>query len=115
MLKQIKKIKNFLYRSIENREISYESLNQLMKNNEVVLIDVRSNQEYEEGHLNGAINIPVYQIEKDIKKQVIDKDKIIILYCSSGYRSKKAKEILEKLNYSNIYILKKGIDNIWIK
>ena len=115
MLKKIKKIKKILYRSIENREISYETLNQLMKNNEVVLIDVRSNQEYEEGHLNGAINIPVYQIEKDIEKKVIDKEKIIILYCSSGYRSKKAKEILEKLNYLNVYSLKKGIDNIWIK
>ncbi len=110
-----KKIKRILYRSIDNKEISYDVLKKLTKDNEVVLIDVRSNQEYEEGHLNGAINLSVYNIKNKIENLVKDKEKIIILYCSSGNRSKKAKEILENLGYNNVYNLKKGIDNLWIK
>ena len=109
MLKEIKKI---LYRSIESREISYEKLKKMMQKEEAILIDVRSNQEYQEGHLNGAINIPVYDIEKSIDKIVKNKNNIIILYCSSGYRSENAKEILEKLGYNSVFTLKNGIEKI---
>ena len=45
-----------------NNNISYDDLKELMRNKEIYLIDVRSGQEYEEGHLDGAINIPVYNI-----------------------------------------------------
>ena len=84
-------------------------------NKYIVLIDVRSGQEYEEGHLDGAINIPVYNIEKEISKCVKSTEDTIILYCSSGSRSRQAKEILENLGYSEVYNLKEGIDKIWIK
>ena len=69
----IKKIKRIFYRSIENKEISYKNLKELMKNKTVYLIDVRSNQEYEEGHLDSAINIPIYNIEKKKSKNVRQK------------------------------------------
>ena len=98
-----------------NNNISYEDLKELMRNKEIYLIDVRSGQEYEEGHLDGAINIPVYNIENEIQKKVKDKKETIILYCSSGSRSKKAKNILEKLGYTEVYNLKEGIDKIWIR
>ena len=111
----IKTIKKILYRSIDNKEISYENLNDFMKNKKVFLIDVRSNQEYEEGHLNGAINISLYNIEKEIENIVKDKDELIILYCSSGSRSKEAKKILEELGYHEVYNLKGGIDRVWIQ
>lgn len=111
----IRKIKRILYRSIDNNEISYDVLKKLTKNQEVMLIDVRSNQEYEEGHLNGAINISVYNIKNKIEDFVKNKEQLIILYCSSGHRSKKAKEILEKIGYTNVYNLKNGIDDLWIK
>ena len=113
--KMIKTIKKILYRSIDNKEISYENLNDFMKNKKVFLIDVRSNQEYEEGHLNGAINISLYNIEKEIENIVKDKDELIILYCSSGSRSKEAKKILEELGYHEVYNLKGGIDRVWIQ
>ena len=99
----------------QNKDISYRELQSLMKTQNIVLMDVRSGQEYEEGHLDGTINIPVYNIEKDIAKHVKNKEDTIILYCSSGSRSKQAKEILEKLGYSEVYNLKEGIDKIWIK
>ena len=98
-----------------NSNISYDDLKELMRNKEIYLIDVRSGQEYEEGHLDGAINIPVYNIENEIQKKVKDKKETIILYCSSGSRSKKAKNILEKLGYTEVYNLKEGIDKIWIR
>lgn len=105
-------IKRILYRSIENKEISYKDIEELVKNQDALIIDVRSIQEYEEGHINGAINIPVYNIKKEINKIEKNTERIIILYCSSGGRSKKAKSELEKLGYKNVYNLKEGIDNI---
>ena len=86
-----------------------------MKNKTVNLIDVRSNQEYEEGHLVGAINISMYTIEKEILNYVKNKNDLIILYCSSGGRSREAKKTLENLGYQNVYNLKGGIDTVWIR
>ena len=110
-----KKLRNILYRSVENNEISYKNLIQGMKNKNIILIDVRSSQEYEEGHLNGAVNIPLYNLEEKVENIIKEKNALIVVYCSSGYRSKKAKEILEKLNYINVYNLKDGLDNVWIQ
>ena len=110
----IRFLRRIWYRSASNKDISYKELKKFIKNKEIYLIDVRSGQEYEEGHLEGALNIPLYNIEKDIEKNIKNKDDTIILYCSSGSRSKKAKEILEKLGYSEVYNLKEGIDKIWI-
>ena len=110
----IRFLRRIWYRSASNKDISYKELKKFIKNKEIYLIDVRSGQEYEEGHLDGALNIPLYNIEKDIEKNIENKENIIILYCSSGSRSKKAKEILERLGYSEVYNLKEGIDKIWI-
>ena len=111
MLKRLKKI---LYRSINNNEISYEELIKMSKEKLVYIIDVRSSQEFEEGHLDGAINISVYNIENEVEKIIKNKEDIIIVYCSSGTRSKNAKNILEKLGYTNVYNLKNGIDKLWV-
>ena len=113
--KVIRFLRQILYRSIDNKDISYEDLKELMRNREIYLIDVRSKQEYEEGHLDGAMNISLYNIEKEIEKTVKNKSSKIILYCSSGTRSKKAKKILENLGYNEVYNLEGGIDKIWIK
>ena len=110
----IRFLRRIWYRSANNKDISYEKKKKIIKNKEIYLIDVRSGQEYEEGHLDGALNIPLYNIEKDIEKNIKNKDDTIILYCSSGSRSKKAKGILERLGYSEVYNLKEGIDKIWI-
>lgn len=117
--KKVIKMKNLLkkifYRSFEDKEISYKDLTTLMKDKKVFLIDVRSNQEYEEGHLDGAINIPLFNIERDIEKAVKSKQDTVILYCAKGIRSLEAKKILENLGYERVYNLKGGIDKIWVK
>lgn len=59
-------------------------VNRLMKENEYIIIDVRSKEEYEESHVKGAINIPHDEINENVN---LDKDKIIFIYCQSGMRS----------------------------
>jgi len=108
----LRKIKRILYRSLENKEISYKKLEEMIKQNvNAILLDVRSKQEFEEGHLEGAINIPLYELEKQIEK-LPDKSCTILIYCASGYRSKQAKEKLESLGYENVYHLKNGLDGM---
>lgn len=108
----LKKIKRILYRSIENTEISYKRLQEMMnKNKDAILLDVRSPQEFNEGHLPGAVNIPLYDLEKQLNK-LPNRQCLIIIYCASGHRSKQAKEKLEKIGYENVYHLKNGLDGI---
>lgn len=112
MKKILGKIKYFLSRSASNG-LSYGELkNVIKKNQNVYLIDVRSSQEFKEGYLLDAINIPIYDLERNISKIVRNKNEIIILYCQSDIRSKKGKKILEKMGYTNIYFLKHGMDGI---
>ena len=76
----------------------------------VILLDVRSPQEFEEGHLIGAINIPTYELYTQASKILTDKDSIIIAYCSVGVRSKHAIDVLRKMGYKNLYHLDGGIN-----
>ena len=71
-------------------------INKLMQENEYVILDVRTKEEYDEGHLVEAINIPYDQINETIE---IDKDKVVLVYCRSGNRSGIAYDILEDLGY----------------
>ena len=99
-------------RDISNiNEIAYDELLGKVKAG-AILIDVRTRQEFNEGHLDGAILIPYYEISRKINKTVYDKQQEIILYCKNGGRSLKAYETLEKMGYLNIYNLKEGIDGI---
>ena len=72
------------------------------KNSNAILIDVRSTQEYKEGHIAGAISIPYYEIWKKASHQIKDRNTKIIIYCNTGSRAKKAEKILRKLGYINI-------------
>ncbi len=70
--------------------------------NDAIIIDVRTVQEFNAGHINGAINIPYDIIAEKIGEVTTDKDKKIIVYCRSGRRSEVAKNILEKMGYRNV-------------
>lgn len=103
----------YIFNRTSNREINYNELKNIMNNsNKSYLIDVRSNQEFREGHLLSAINLPVYDLAKKIQYNVNNKGDIIILYCQSNSRSRRAKRILEKIGYVNVYILRDGIDGV---
>ena len=108
MINKIKDIiKNKWYREIEENDIGLEELKQFQKEG-AIIIDVRSPQEFREGHIDGAISIPEYEIKKEAGNRLVDKEKDIIVYCSSGGRSKKAQKLLRKLGYQNVYNLYEG-------
>ena len=111
--KMLERLKRFLYRSMENNEVDYKTVEKMMiKNPEIILVDVRSKQEYGEGHLSGSISLSLYDLNKQAQNVLPDKKQTIIVYCSSGNRSKEAQEILETMGYENVYNLKGGLDEI---
>ena len=71
-------------------------LQEIIKENNYIIVDVRTPDEYNEGHLKDAINIPVDEIEENI----FDKTKTILVYCRSGNRSKTAYNSLTKMGYT---------------
>lgn len=82
--------------------ISFDEAKNMIENDSVILIDVRSESEYNIMHLKNAINIPVADIEKKIF--IYEQTKPIMVYCSTGTRSKTAIINLNSLGYNNIYI-----------
>lgn len=66
-----------------------------------VIVDVRTKGEYQSGHLKNSINIPVANLEQNLKK--LKKDKAIITCCASGARSASARRILKANGYENVH------------
>ena len=93
----------------EIKEIDCKEEEQLLADG-AILIDVRSSGEFEESHLDGAINIEYGIIEEEIMSVTTDKKAKIIVYCQSGKRSSIAAEALVTMGYSNVYDLG-SIDN----
>lgn len=107
MIKAVYRIlRNSFYRSIDKDDINLEELKEMQKQG-AEIIDVRSQSEFSEGHLDGAINIPEYELKNKIN---LKKDKKIIVYCISGYRSKRAYIKLKKWGYLNVYNLYGGLE-----
>lgn len=75
----------------------------------VVIIDVRTNEEYSRGKIKSSINIPVDQIGNNHKSLPSDKSQKIYVYCLSGARSSVAAEILLKSGYTNVFSMKSGL------
>lgn len=98
------------FRTIEKYDINMDELKQKQKNGALV-IDVRSMQEYREGHINYDKNIPEYEIKSNIETIIKDKNQEIVLYCESGIRSKKAYKKFIKYGYKNVYNLHGGLEN----
>ncbi len=99
-----------LFRQMDKYDIDIETLYR-MKLQGAKIVDVRSRREYSEGNIKGSINIPDYEINKEFEKIFKDYNQTIILYCSSGARSKKACKKLLKKGYTNIFNLYGGIEN----
>lgn len=83
--------------------ITAEEAKEIMDTEEgYVILDVREQDEYDAGHISGAILIPYTQIEAKANEMLPDKDQLILVYCRSGRRSKIAAEALAELGYTNI-------------
>ena len=68
-----------------------------------IIVDVRRQDEYDEGHIPGAVLIPNESINDDPPRELPDKDQIILIYCRSGNRSKQASQKLVNMGYTYIY------------
>ena len=85
-------------------QISQEKAKEMMDKQDVVILDVREQDEYDSGHIKGAVLLPVGTINEASAAGVIkNKDTVVLVYCRSGNRSKTASQALVDLGYTNIY------------
>ena len=84
-------------------QISAEKAKELMDTEkDYIILDARTQEEFDEGHIDGAILIPEYEVSTRAEKELPDKDQLILVYCRSGRRSKIAAQALVDLGYTNI-------------
>ena len=86
------------------QQITQEKAKEMMDFQEVIILDVREQDEYNSGHIPGAILLPVGTIDENTAAEIIpEKDSVVLVYCRSGNRSKTASSALSELGYTNIY------------
>jgi len=73
-----------------------------------ILIDVREDREWQDGHAAGAIHLSKGVIERDIETEIPDKSATLVLYCGGGYRSALAADAIQKMGYRNAISLDGG-------
>ena len=84
-------------------QITAEEAKKIMDSGEEhIILDTREQDEFDEGHIPNAILIPYTEIKNKAIELIPDKDKLILVYCRSGRRSKIAAEALSKLGYTNV-------------
>ena len=91
-------------------DISSFELNNMINNKEkFILLDVRTEAEYNTSRIPNAINIPLNDLDSQIEKLLPYKDEKVIIYCRSGKRSIYAAHLLEEYGFKHLYNLDKGI------
>ena len=84
--------------------ISHAEAQQLMdETDDYILLDVRTEEEFNEGTIKGAILIPGSELRDRAEAELPDKDAVILVFCRSGRRSAAAAELLASLGYTNVY------------
>lgn len=84
-------------------QITQEEAKRIMDlENDFIILDVREQDEFDEGHIPDAILIPYTEIDEKAENILPDKDKLLLVYCRSGRRSKIAAEALSGLGYTNV-------------
>ena len=87
----------------EIRHVSMDDIVKIMdENKDYVIVDVRTPNEYKEGHIPNAINIPNETINETVYNKLKDKNQLILIYCRSGSRSRQAAYKMQKLGYTNL-------------
>ena len=86
------------------KQITQEEAKEMMTKNDIhIIVDVRRQDEYDEGHIIGAILIPNESILDKQPEELPDLDQIILVYCRTGRRSKEASQKLADIGYTNVY------------
>lgn len=89
---------------------SGEAKQRLDSDEQIIVLDVRTKEEYESGHIPNAILIPADNLQEEAEHILKDKERPIFVYCRSGTRSATASNILVKLGYSKVHNLG-GLNN----
>lgn len=86
-------------------QISYEEAKKMMdERDDIIILDVRTQDEFEGGYIRGAILFPSQEVNEETAAQKLpDKDQTILIYCSSGGRSKKVAKQLADMGYTSLY------------
>lgn len=93
-----------------SKDISIDESKKLINDGEVTLIlDVRNEDEFAEGHLKNAIQIPVKELKENLSDIEKFKDELVLVYCRSGKRSAEAVDILKENGFKNLVHMKDGI------
>lgn len=91
-------------------DLNVEEVSTLIKSEkEVVLIDVRTPDEFNGGHIKGALHMNIYDADFEARLKELDRDKEYVIYCRSGGRSGKASDKMENLGFTNIHNMKGGM------
>ncbi|MBT3282075.1 MAG: rhodanese-like domain-containing protein [Cryomorphaceae bacterium] len=101
-------LQSYIIQDIDKQEVSN------LLNNEIVVIDVRTNKEFKEGNIETSFNLDFQKREFIDSLDKLDKNKEYLIYCASGNRSLKASHIMKSLGFKIIYNYKKGYKD-WIK
>lgn len=83
----------------------------LMNNDQVKIIDVRSQEDYLAGHITHAINLDILQFGSYSQIKALDPNQTYLIYCNSGLRSSSILRILESLGFTLVYILNNGLQD----
>lgn len=95
--KEVKEVKKAEYKKITSDEAK-----NIMLTEKPIVVDVRSLEEYNEGHIPNAISVPLETIENEAETKLKNKDDLILVYCRSGRRSREAALKLIEKGYTNV-------------
>lgn len=103
-------VEEYEYKLVKYNNITAQEAEKIMnENKEVVVLDVRKANEFADGHLENAINIPLEDVESKISELKDSKDKDVLVYCRVGRRSAEAAEILEKNGFTKAENIVDGV------
>lgn len=85
------------------KKISSEEAKETIDNEDVVVLDVRTKEEYDSGHIDNAVLLPVTKIDEKVFDIITSKNEKILVYCRSGNRSATASKLLIEMGYTNVY------------
>ena len=95
-----KEVKN--EKTAEYKKITSDEAKNIMLTEKPIVVDVRSLEEYNEGHIPNAISVPLETIENEAETKLKNKDDLILVYCRSGRRSREAALRLIEKGYTNV-------------
>ena len=90
---------------------AFEIIQENAGNPDFIIIDVRTPEEYQEGHIESAVNLDFNSEDFRVQMESLDKDKTYLVYCRTGRRSSGARDLMAELNFKEVYHMSGGISD----